>query len=309
MKKKVAIVGAGAIGLYYGARLAKAGAEVHFILRSDYDAVCENGITVESVAGDFQLAADEVLAARSAAEVGPVDLVIIAWKATANEHYESAVSPLIGENTNILTLQNGLGNVEDLAKLFGAQRILGGLCFVCINRLSPGHVRHTASGKIVIGEFQPAGNDRLADWLEFLTAAEIDAQPADNLEYAQWAKLVWNIPFNGLAIAEGGVDTEQLLANPEVERKVRALMAEVQAVAAALGHQISDRFLEKQIEVTRPMGPYRPSSMIDYVEGRAVELDAIWTNPLRIAQQLGVAVPEMEALHGRIVQRLRSSNS
>jgi len=92
-------------------------------------------------------------------------------------------------------------------------------------------------------------------------------------------KLIWNIPFNGLAITEGGVDTEVLLKEKGLENEVRALMKEVALIAKALGHHIPDSFIDHQIERTFPMGPYRPSSMIDFVEGRPVELEAIWKLP------------------------------
>lgn len=300
----IAIVGTGAIGGYYGARLAQAGMDVTFLLRSDYDHVCEHGIRVESIAGDFELA--QVKCAQSTREIGPVDLVIVAWKTTSNHLCESVISPLLHDGTEILTLQNGLGNCELLGELFGAQRIFGGLCFICSNRVAPGEIRHTASGQIRVGEFQPDGSDRLQKLAGMLSDGGINCRGVDNLEHAQWMKLVWNIPFNGLAISEGGVDTEKLLHTPGMEDRIKRIMREVQAVAAALGHTIEDSFIDQQVEVTRTMAAYRPSSMIDYVEGREVEVDAIWREPLRRARELGVDVPEIEALLGEIEHRLQN---
>ena len=124
---KIAIVGAGAVGSYYGGRLAAAGHDVCFLLRSDYEVVKEKGLRVESMDGDFFL--PEVSAYRTSEEIGEVDLVVIAWKTTANGSYEKVIRPLVGEKTMILTLQNGLGNVEKLGELFGPERVLGGLCF------------------------------------------------------------------------------------------------------------------------------------------------------------------------------------
>ncbi len=302
--KRIAIVGTGAIGGYYGARLAEAGQEVTFLLRSDYEYVSQHGFNVESVAGGFQL--PEVACARDSADIGPVDLVVIAWKATSNRHYEKVIRPLLHEDTQILTLQNGLGNCEALAELFGARRVFGGLCFVCVNRISAGQIRHTASGQVRVGEYQPDGSDRLADLVASLRDGGIDCRGVDNLECAQWTKLIWNIPFNGLAISEGGVDTQALLAIPDMEGRVRRIMAEVQAVAASLGHVIEDSFIEQQVTVTRTMNAYQPSSMIDYVEGREVEVDAIWREPLRRARKLGVSVPEITRLLGEIDSRLKN---
>ena len=299
---RIAIVGSGAVGSYYGARLAQAGHDVTFLLRSDYEVVSQSGLEVRSVAGDFTL--PEVQCARSAEEIGPVDLVIVAWKATANPVAQKVISPLLEPETAILTLQNGLGNCEYLAELFGAERILGGLCFVCINRLDAGVISHSASGLIRIGEFVPQNPGRLKRIAEEFSKAGFPCQAVKSLEKALWMKLVWNFPFNGLAIAEGGVDTEVLLKERSLEPRVRAIMSEVVAVAAALGHHIKESFIDHQIDITHPMGPYRPSSMIDFVEGRAVEFDAIWQQPLAVAEHLGLDVPEMRLLAQQIRQKL-----
>lgn len=297
---RIAIVGSGAVGSYYGARLAQAGEEVHFLLRADYQHVKENGIKVHSVAGDFQL--DDVSCADDSAGIGAVDLVIVAWKATSNLMAQQVISPLVGERTMILTLQNGLGNCEHLAKLFGAERVMGGLCFVCINRLEAGVISHTASGLVRIGEFVGGYSERILKLEGTFRSAGFPCEAVECLEKALWMKLVWNIPFNGLAIAEGGVDTECLLVERDLEGEVRLLMAEVVAVAAALGHTIPQEFIERQIQITRPMGKYRPSSMIDFVEGRPVEYEAIWQKPIEVAQCLGVAVPRIENLAQRILR-------
>ncbi|MGJ8656845.1 MAG: 2-dehydropantoate 2-reductase [Akkermansiaceae bacterium] len=293
---RVAVVGSGAIGIYYGARLAAAGEDVRFLLRSDFDYVRENGLCVESVDGDFLL--EDVRCEKLTSDIGEVDLVIIAWKATANHLAKEVVTPLIGADTQILVLQNGLGNCEFYAELFGAHRVFGGLCFVCINRVAPGHVHHTASGLIRLGAYAeaicPAG------FVGVCNAAGFPCEWVESLEKAQWMKLVWNIPFNGLAIAEGGVDTEMMLGELRLENELRALMAEVVSCAAAFGHHIEGSFIDHQIEITRPMGAYKPSSMIDFVAGLPVEVDVIWGEPLRRAHEKGVPVPRLEVLYARI---------
>lgn len=296
------MVGAGAIGLYYGARLAAAGNDVRFLLRSDYETVKHEGIRVESVAGDLHL--PEVKAYLTPAEIGPVDLVIVAWKTTSNDLFEEVLPPLLHEHTQVLTLQNGLGNCERLAEIVRPDQILGALCFVCLNRLSPGFVSHTAGGRISVGEYVNDERGRAEEIARRFSAAGIPTEAAPSLAEAQWKKLVWNVPFNGLAIAEGGVTTDVLLATPDVEDEIRALMSEVVSAARAQGLPLEDSLIDFNIERTRPMGPYRPSSMIDYVEGREVEFDSIWGEPLRRAKAAGVEVPHMERLAERIGERL-----
>ncbi|MES2923771.1 MAG: 2-dehydropantoate 2-reductase [Verrucomicrobiota bacterium] len=298
----VAVVGSGAVGLYFGGRLAAAGEDVRFLVRSDFEVISRDGLKVASAHGDFEM--PQVKAYQTAAEIGPVDLVIVAWKATANDQLAAVLPPLLHPQTQVLTLQNGLGNCELLAQIVGPERVLGGLCFICINRTAPGRISHSAGGRMTIGEWRPDGSGRAVELEKRFKAAKIQAVAVADLEKSQWEKLVWNIPFNGLSVAEGGVTTDVLLAARETENELRALMAEVIAAARALGHDLSDDLIDFNIDRTRPMGPYRTSSMIDFVEGREVEVAPIWEEPLRRANEAGVAMPHTADLLRRIRERL-----
>lgn len=300
--QNVAVVGSGAIGLYYGGRLAEAGGDVSFLARSDFDTIRTNGITASSVAGDFHLAKPKVFL--SAEEIGPVDLVIVSWKATANAALKKVLPPLLHDDTQVLTLQNGLGNCESIAEITGPDRVLGGLCFVCINRVAPGNIRHTSGGKMTIGEFADGIPGRAEVIANRFQEAGVPAFAVPDLAQAQWEKLIWNIPFNGLAVAEGGVTTRELLADPEIENEIRKLMREVVAAARTQGIELDESLVEKNIERTRPMDAYRPSTMIDYIEGRELELGPIWEEPLRRAKESGFEMPALETLLEKIRRRL-----
>ena len=298
----VAVVGSGAIGLYYGGRLAEAGGDVRFLARSDFEALSQNGIRAESVAGDCDLPSVDTF--RSPEEIGPVDLVIVSWKATANGALAETLPPLLHEGTQVLTLQNGLGNCESIAEIVGAERVCGGLCFVCVNRTAPGRISHTAGGRLTIGEFSKGVPGRAEAMAARFRKAKIPAAATDDLLMAQWEKLVWNIPFNGLAVAEGGVTTDVLLSDARTENSIRELMWEVVTAARAQGIPLDGALVETNIERTRPMGPYRPSTMIDFMEGRELELGPIWEEPLRRANAAGVATPALEKLLDRMKARL-----
>lgn len=295
----VAVVGSGSVGSYYGSRLAlQNDVDVAFLMRRDLDAVREKGLTVRSVAGDFHL--DSVKTFATTAEIGPVDLVIIALKTTVNDALPDLVAPLLKPDTILLTLQNGLGNEAFLHAAFPAQPILGGLCFVCINRGEPAVIHHLAHGRVEMGEFTSTGAvDPVAS---LFTDAGIDCRVLPDLGLARWRKLVWNVPFNGLSIAAGGIDTRQILARPSLLKRTRALMHEIIAAAAALGHVIDPAFVESNIRGTQEMGPYQPSSLVDFLAGNAVEVEAIWGEPLRQAARLGVATPQLRALYREICQ-------
>lgn len=301
---RIAIVGSGSVGCYYGARLSSV-AEVSFLMRRDLAAVREKGLHIHSIAGDLHLPSVRALATTE--EIGPVDLVIIALKTTANEVLPQLLPPLLHPETILLTLQNGLGNEAFLARHFSDRPILGGLCFVCINRGEPGVVHHLAHGRIEMGAYlEGAGNAGgakvLAPIADGFVRAGLDCRVLPDLGLARWRKLVWNIPFNGLSVAAGGLDTQAILADPALLARTRALMEEVVAIAAALGHSIDAEFVEGNLRGTLEMGPYQPSSLVDYLAGQPLEIEAIWGAPLCEARALGVPCPELERLYEELAE-------
>jgi 2-dehydropantoate 2-reductase len=296
---RIGIVGSGAVGSYYGARMALAGADVGFLMRGDLEAVRARGsVLVHDSAGTTEVRPVAVFGA--AAQMGRVDLAVVALK-TTSEGIRGLVEPLLGPATAILTLQNGLGADERLAGLFGGDRVIGGLAFVAINRVGPGEVRCFHPGSVTIGEFGRPPQARTHALAGFLRSAGVKSHVVENLIEARWRKLVWNIPFNGLAIAEGGITTDRICSDPRLAAEVRALMREVQSAAAGHGFVIPDDFLAKQYDATPPMGPYQPSSLVDFLACREVEVESIWGEPLRRARSSGVRTPRLEVLYSRLV--------
>ena len=301
---KIAVVGAGALGLYYGALLQKSGQDVHFLLRRDYEAITTAGLKVFSINGDFTL--PHVRGYRTAQEIGPVDLVLVGLKTFANHTYPTCIAPLLGAQTQLLTLQNGLGNEEELASLFGVERVVGGVAFLCSNRGEPGAVHHLGAGRIIIGEYQPHNPQRLAELATICNQAGIDCRTTPDLKKTRWEKLVWNIPFNGLcALLRQSV--AQLLAIPASRRLIRELMLEVIAAANAqqLTSVIPEQYADSMLTFTDNMGVYKPSMQIDREEGRALELEAIFRKPLSFGNQRGVAMPRVEMLATLLEQATR----
>src|SRR5438477_8290307 len=209
---RIGIVGSGAIGTYYGAKLAHAGSDVHFLMRGDLSEVLRNGIFVRGEGENFRVA--PINCYNSTKEIGPCDLVIVAVKATSNSDLVDLIPPLLHRQTMLLTLQNGLGNEEFLAQHFGAERVIGGLCFICLHRVSPGLIEHFDYGHVVIGEFAGHAKSRTHHLAGEFTRCNIVCRVADDLMQERWCKLVWNIPFNGLTIAAGGVTTDDILRDP-----------------------------------------------------------------------------------------------
>lgn len=303
---RCALVGPGAIGLYYGGLLARSGVHLHILARSDYEVLREKGITLRMMDPDSGAALtaqtiQPVSVSREAGSIGVADWIIVAAKATANPDLLSALRRLVSPGrTILLTLQNGMGNVEFLARNFPKNPILAGLCFVCVNRVAPAVVENYLPGRVEIGSLGDRYGEAVAQAVLAFSAAGVHCRQAPVLDAAIWRKLCWNIPFNGLAIAAGGITTDQILAHDALFARVRKLMHEVREAAAREGHIIEDAFLQKQIDVTRKMKTYRPSSLIDFQEGRAVELEAIFGEPLRRGKTLGVEMPALEQLYSEI---------
>lgn len=304
---RIAVVGAGALGLYYGALLQKNGQEVHFLLRRDYAAVKAKGLTVFSVNGDFHL--EQVNAWQQPEEIGPVDLVLVGLKTFANSNFASMIAPLVGDETQILTLQNGLGNEDELARLFGGKRVVGGVAFLCSNRGEPGVVHHLAAGQIIIGEYEPCDHRRVETLKALFVSAGIDCRVTGDLKRARWEKLVWNIPFNGLcALMQQSVD--RLLAVHATRMLIRELMLEVITAANLQGLQkpIPPDYADSMLEFTDNMGVYRPSMQIDREEGRELEINAIFRIPLQHGWEKGAAMPRVEMLATLLEQFSGGSN-
>jgi 2-dehydropantoate 2-reductase len=302
-----ALVGPGAIGLYYGGLLAKSGAALHVLARSDYAALSADGIMIRMVdprSGELSTThtIQPASVEQDAAAIGPVDRVIVAAKATVNQALLASLQALVEPGrTTLLTLQNGMGNAEFLAKHFPGNPVLAGLCFVCVNRTAPGVVENYHPGRVEIGSLGDHWPEAAADAVAAFSAAGVKTNLSPVLDAALWRKLCWNVPFNGLAIAAGGITTDLILNDAVLTARARRLMQEIQSAAKLCGHVIADSFLQGQFDVTENMGAYRPSSLIDYLDGRPVEVDAIFGEPLRRGQALGLAMPELAQLHAEIV--------
>ncbi len=294
---RIAIVGAGAVGAYHGLKLAQGGNDVHFLLRSDFEVVRENGFELRD---NGEVSRVRVNAYNSPQDIGQCDLVLIALKTTANSQFPVLLPPLVGKGTMILTLQNGLGNVEKLGELFGLENVLGGLCYVTINRTAPGVICNLGKTLLWIAEAVGEPRPRTHELAEVFRRAGFRTDVQNSLTETLWKKLCWNVPFNGLAIAGGNIDCAKLMTSPELVKESEILMRELQAAARACGVEIQDSHLKKQFEVTERIGDYLPSSLLDYRAGKPVEIESIWGEPLRRGKAQGVAMPHLEALYSRL---------
>ncbi len=312
--QRIAVVGAGAVGGYYGMRLAQAGHEVRFLMRRDYDAVRRDGLHLSSHLGGIRLDAPIVeRTPQNLAAHGPVDWVLVGLKATAIPELGRLTAPLLAPGVRVLAIMNGLSVDEQIAaQLPGDVSLFGGLGFIGVTRGEPGRILHQEFGALNIGHHGD-DPDELQRAVDLFDGSVVEIRPEPSLRKARWEKLGWNVPFNGLCVIAGGVSTDQVIHDPPLRHTAHEIMREVVAAGnadlAARGEAVrikGDQLCQRYLTLTAGMGAYRPSTVIDYVERRSLEIDAIFRQPVERANELGVDCPLMSMLASLMARLDRS---
>jgi len=301
-RRRYAILGTGALGGFYGARLCRAGLDVHFLLHSDFEHVREHGLVIASKDGDFTL--PKVQAYGSVTTMPRCDVVLVALKTTQNHLLSELLPPVLDREAVVVMMQNGLGCEEEAARVAEGHEILGGLCFLCSNKLGPGQIHHLDYGAVRLARFHPEGKPAGSSQALRAVAADFEragvaVDVAEDLLAARFQKLVWNVPMSGLSVLLDA-DTRALMEDLHSRAVAEALMRDVAAGAQAFGRTISEPFIEKMLTMTAAMTPYRASMKIDYDEGRPMELEAIYGNPVRAVKARKGAMPLVEALYHQL---------
>lgn len=311
---RIGIIGTGAIGGFYGLMLARAGHDVHFLLRSEYGAVVERGLQLNSaVHGAVNLA--PVQAYQQVDDMPPCDWLLVGAKTTANAELAPLIDKAAASGAKVVLLQNGLAVEDELRPLLRDDlHLLGGLCYICVHRSAPGVIEHQALGAINLAYHSgPLIDDeaRLAlaeEGASLLRSTGLDSLAMRNLAQTRWQKLVWNIPYNGLSVLLDA-DTQRLMGNPDSRALIAGMMQEVVMAAQALGHGMPDNYADKLLAATQRMPDYLPSMYHDFAQGRPAELHAIYEAPLAAADAVGVDMPKVRALHQalRFIQARREA--
>lgn len=293
MALRYAIIGTGAIGGYYGGRLAENGNEVHFLFNSEYEFVKQNGLKIDSVNGNFII--NPVNAYQSTKEMPKCDVIIIALKSTRNDILPDLLRPILHESSIVILIQNGLNLEAELATSFPNQPIAGGMAFICSSRIGQGHIFHADYGALTVGFHQHANDEVLQQIKSDFEQSKIPFTIANNLNESRWRKLVWNIPYNGLTVVLQ-TSTDKIMQHPQSRKLVTELMEEVVCGAEACGEHIEQEFIDKMLAMTDKMRPYSPSMKLDFDNRRPMEIRAIYTNPIMIARQNGYNMHKTEML-------------
>ena len=297
---RIGVIGTGAIGGFYGLMLARAGFDVHFLLRSEYQDVKRNGLRVNH-AELGELALPVVQAWHDVADMPKCDWLLVGAKTTSNADLAEIINQAAAADAKVVLLQNGLAVEDELRPLLTEQvHLLGGLCFICVHRSAPGVIEHEAHGGVNIGYHSgPASAIEGAQIAEQAAAmfgkAGLDSKAMAQLEQARWQKLVWNIPYNALSVLLNS-NTRQLMDEPHSRALVADLMAEVVQAAAACGYPLPEHLVANMLKATDAMPDYWPSMYHDFSHKRPLELQAIYVAPLAAAGAAGCEMPKVAML-------------
>jgi 2-dehydropantoate 2-reductase len=329
-KKSIAIVGTGAVGGYYGARLWEAGYDVKFQMRGNNLSTSQNdGFRVTSIDGDIFIPPNQLQVFERSEECGPVDWVIVALKSYSLEAIPEMVLPLLdSKRTKIIAIMNGLieedlirslkhrsgeenakeGNLDCCAALYA------GMALLCANRVAPGHVNHSYAGLLSGGlaSSNSHSNATIEDWkqefLDLWRPTSVNVHYETSVLAGRWRKCLWNLPFNGISVAMGGITVDKIVQDPSLRKLAYQVMDETIAAGNADLNRHGDSqkvFLceddkHRMMELSDNMGPYRTSTMLDFVENRPMEVRYLFTKPLERAHSLGIPVPRLETLVAQI---------
>ena len=291
------VIGTGAIGGYYGARLAQSGQEVHFLLHKDYDYVKEHGLQVDSCNGSFHL--DEPHVYRQTGDMPQCDVVLVCLKSVNNHLLRELLPPLLQPSTLVVLIQNGIGVEQDVAQMFPGLQLAAGLAFICSAKTEPGRIDHQCYGQINLGNYSCDDPALVEQVVADFNAAGVKAGLVEYQE-ARWKKAVWNMPFNGMTVALN-TQTNLLLQHEATRQLIREQMLEVIGAAQHLGvKNIDASFAEKMIKMTDEMTPYSPSMKLDFDFHRPMEIHYLYTRPLQIAREAGFRMPKLEMLEAEL---------
>lgn len=305
---RVAVVGAGGVGAYFGGRLAQAGESVAFVARGSHlAAMRETGLRVDSVAGDFVVAPAE--AGDDPARMGPVDVVLVAVKAWQVTEVARTLGPLLGPRTFVVPLQNGVEAADQLAAVLGHERVIGGLCKIVSAIVAPGHVRHSGvPPQVEFGERDGRRSERVeALRAAFERAQGVSVVVPDEVEVAIWEKFLFIAPFSGV-----GAVTRQpagaIRAIPETRDLIERAMFEVAALARAKGVRLLDEAVGRNLRYVDSLPADATASMQrDIMEGRPSELEQQTGAIARLGREAGVPVPVNAFLYAALLPAERKA--
>jgi len=302
---RVAVFGAGGVGAYFGARLAAAGVELAVIARGAHlDAIRAEGLRVDSVLGDMRV--DPAIASASTADVGPVDVVLLGVKTWQVAEAMQSLGPLLGPETLVVPLQNGVETVDELEETLGRRYVAGGVCGGFCFIVAPGHIKHIGGVTFIkFGELDGYRSLRIEALREAFVRARVDAEVPDDIRVALWEKFLLVVPFGGVgAVTRAPIGV--LLRTPSTRELVATGMREIESIARARGVPLAEDVVERTLAILDGVNPSGTASLQrDIAAGKRSELDE-WTGAVvRLGARAGVPTPLHDFLYASLLPQER----
>lgn len=305
---RIAVMGAGAVGGYFGAKLAAAGHEVILIARGYHlQAMLREGLTIKSSAGDLKVR--NCLFIQDPAQAGPVDLILFCVKSYDTDECAKRIGPLVGEKTLILSLQNGVDNADKIAGRWDDKRTLAGVVYIGAQVVSPGTIQHSSGGRIVFGPLAAWSSELTRAVEDTFCSAGIPCETTAEIRRAQWQKLLWNAPFCALACLTRATVKEIVESQP-LRNLAAACMAEVRDAAAAGGIGLESRLVDETLAFSETLGGFKPSMLQDLEAHKPLEFEAFNGVVVKTLADAGKAAPINRVFCGALKfldQRIRAT--
>jgi 2-dehydropantoate 2-reductase len=295
---RIAVMGTGAVGGYFGAKLAAAGQDVVFIVRQrNLPSLRRNGLRVESPTGDLNVR--NGFFTDSPADAGMVDLVLFCVKSYDTAEAAAALAPMMSKRTAILSLQNGIDNADKIAGLWGSERTLAGVVYLGAQMSDPGVIQHSSGGKIVLGPISGQASDTAQLVEQMISRAAIPCEISAAIEQVQWAKLLWNAPFCAISCLTR-CTVKEIVESESLTKLARDCMMEVQSAARTQGIELSTDLFDQTLAFSRNLGEFKPSMLQDLEAGKPLEYDAFNGIVIRLLEQAGQQAPTNQVFYGTL---------
>lgn len=296
---KILVIGAGAIGSFYSAKLAQVGVKISLWCRSDYDFIKKNGIKIESYEGDFQFIPDKII--ENLHEIDDeFDYILIATKVLPSIDIPALIKNILKPKTKIILIQNGIHIEKNIAENFPNNELISAIAFIGVSRKSAGVICHQEYGKIIIGTYGKKTSDAVHFLENLWKKSGIEVVVTDEILLERWKKLVWNGAFNPLSVVLRGKNTAEILNNDLALNLVKNIMNEICILAKIDNCELPADVIEKNIVATKKMKPYKTSMLLDFEAGRQMEVEAILGNAIKFAQSKSITTPYLSTIYAII---------
>lgn len=299
MPKKYLIIGAGAIGTFYGSKLSQVGDQIIIWSRNDSEIIAKNGYKIKSYMGDYVF--NPYLVIKNLHDLREdIDFIIVSTKVLPDIDIVGLISKVIKKNTAIIIIQNGIHIEKNIADKFSSNQIISALAFIGVSRTNPNEINHQEYGKLIFGNYNNIDSIAINYFANSLEKSGLEILLSSNILSERWKKLIWNGAFNPLSVVLGKKNTQQILENNLAIDLAKNIMQEIVMLAKHDGCSFEDDIIDKNILATKKMSPYKTSMLLDYEANRPMEIQAIIGNAVKFAQSKSLSIPYLSTIYAII---------